>query len=133
MGSANRQNIMGELLQELREDKGWSQAYVADLLGIVRSTVSLYELGKSQVPFDIVLKLSEIYNVNIDYLYGKTKIRTSWKDLNMELQTDTGTVELDKMISHLKELSPHGRQIAMEVVESLLLKEKCKPSKPNKK
>lgn len=116
--------MVGEILQELREDKNWTQADLAELLGISRSAIASYETNRAQVPQDTLIQYAEIFNVNIDYLLGHTRVRTSWKDFTIELSTDSEPLKIDKMISKLKYLSPHGRGIIDELTEALLQKEK---------
>jgi len=59
-----------ERIRELREDKGWTQQYVADLLFVNRRTYSSYETGARTMSPDILIKLSKIHNVSVDYLLG---------------------------------------------------------------
>lgn len=107
-------------MQELREDNGWTQQDVSDKLDIGRSALAKYETGMSSVPHDILLKLANLYNVNIDYLYGHTRIRTSWKDLTTKIQYENGEIALDALVAKYKSLSLHNRRISLEVLESLV-------------
>lgn len=59
-------------LKELRDENNYSQAYVANLLNIKQNTYSQYETGHRQVPIEILIKLSKIYRVTVDYLLGLT-------------------------------------------------------------
>lgn len=61
--------IMAKRLRELRKNKGVSQLEVAKFLGIERATYTAYESGTSR-PVRYVKKLSEYFNVSIDYIYG---------------------------------------------------------------
>lgn len=61
-----------ERMRELREDKGWTQQHVADLLFINRGTYSSYETGVRTMSPEILIKLAEIYQVSIDYLLSIT-------------------------------------------------------------
>ncbi len=56
---------------ELRKEKGYTQQYVADYLKIDRSNYSKYELGKLEPSIDMLIALSNLYGVSIDYLVGK--------------------------------------------------------------
>lgn len=62
-------------IRDLREDMDWNQAYVAEMLGIRQTTYSKYELGKINVPVDMLVKLADIYHVSVDYLIGRTDVR----------------------------------------------------------
>ena len=62
-------------LKETRIDKGLTQEEVADRIGLTRQAVSAYESGKRQPGIDILMKLAEIYEVNIEnLLYGKKDV-----------------------------------------------------------
>ncbi|MCL2566429.1 MAG: helix-turn-helix domain-containing protein [Defluviitaleaceae bacterium] len=61
-----------EKIRELREDKGWTQQYLADLLFVNRRTYSSYETGNRTISPDILIELSKVHNVSIDYLLGLT-------------------------------------------------------------
>ena len=55
-------------LKELREDADLKQKVLADYLNIKQNTYSQYENGQRQIPIDALIKLSEFYNVSIDYI-----------------------------------------------------------------
>ncbi len=60
---------LGENLRVLRKMKtDYTHTQVAQLLNIERSTYSRYELGVSEPPVSIILKLCEIYSVSCDEL-----------------------------------------------------------------
>lgn len=62
-------------LKDLREDKDKIQDDIAKILKITRQQYSLYELGKRDIPVDLVCILAEYYNTSIDYIVGKTNIK----------------------------------------------------------
>jgi len=62
---------MGEMKQ-IREEKGYTLQQVADKLSLTRASISLYENGKRQPSTQILLALSKLYNVSIDYLLGNS-------------------------------------------------------------
>ena len=59
-------------MRELREDKDWKQEQVAEYLGIRQTTYSKYELGKILIPVDYLIRLADLYDVNLDYLVGRS-------------------------------------------------------------
>ena len=63
---------MYERIRNLREDKDWTQQYVADLLFINRRTYGAYENGVNALSPEVLIKLSNIYGTSIDYLLGQT-------------------------------------------------------------
>lgn len=64
-----------ENIRNLREDNDKIQAELADYLHIKQTTYSKYELGKINVPVDVFIKLADYYDVSVDYLLGRTKIK----------------------------------------------------------
>lgn len=61
-----------ENIRNLREDSDKTQKELADYLNITQTTYSKYELGKINVPVDVFIRLSDYYDVSVDYLLGRT-------------------------------------------------------------
>ena len=59
-------------IRELREDRDWSQAAVAEKIGISQPNYSKYELGKVNIPVEMLIKLADLYGTSVDYLVGRT-------------------------------------------------------------
>lgn len=59
-------------LRELREDRDLLQKDIADILNCTQVCYSRYELGKRDIPTDVLIKLADYYSVSIDYLLGQT-------------------------------------------------------------
>ena len=57
-------------LRDLREDHELKQESIAHILNITRQQYGLYEIGKRTIPIDLLMKLSENYDVSIDYIVG---------------------------------------------------------------
>ena len=60
-----------EQLKKLREDKGLSQTDFAKIIGLTRSAISMYELGKREPNLDTLEKFANFFNVSIDELIDK--------------------------------------------------------------
>ena len=59
-------------IEDLRIDHDKTQQQIADLLGCQREVYRRYEQGTRSIPIDILIVLSDYYEVSIDYLVGKT-------------------------------------------------------------
>ena len=59
-------------LRDLWEDRDLKQAALADYLQIHQTTYSDYELGKLNVPINVLHALADYYDTSIDYLLGRT-------------------------------------------------------------
>jgi transcriptional regulator with XRE-family HTH domain len=61
-------SLFSDNIRHLRVKKEVSQQFVAEKLSISRDRLAKYEEGKSQPPFEILIKLSYYYHVSIDLL-----------------------------------------------------------------
>jgi len=59
-------------LKERRENAELTQKEVGAYLGIDQRVYSNYEIGKRQVPVNVLIKLAELYGTSLDYLVGLT-------------------------------------------------------------
>lgn len=64
-------------IRSLRQERGLTQDELGRLFGIVKSTVSLYENGKSVPNDQIKTEMCRYFNVSMDYLLGLTDERAA--------------------------------------------------------
>lgn len=57
-------------IRKLRNDKHITQDELGTILNVQKSAVSKYELGRATPSPDVLRKLSEFFNVSIDYILG---------------------------------------------------------------
>ena len=55
-------------IRALREDNDYSQTQIAKLLNVGQRTYADYELGKTRIPVDSLIKLAKHYNVDMNYI-----------------------------------------------------------------
>lgn len=63
---------MYKRIRELREDHDLRQIDLAQLLQCSQVCYSHYEMGKRDIPTDVLITLSNFYHTSIDYLLGQT-------------------------------------------------------------
>ncbi|MDD6237374.1 MAG: helix-turn-helix transcriptional regulator [Clostridiales bacterium] len=63
---------MYQHIRDIREDHDLSQKQMAELLNIGQTTYSDYELGKINIPIEILKRLSLYFKTSIDYLLDMT-------------------------------------------------------------
>lgn len=67
---------IGERIEELRRDKGWSQQQLAERIFVSKSQVSRIESGETKtVSSEMLIAFANVFNVSADYLLGITKLR----------------------------------------------------------
>ena len=60
-------------VRDLREDNDKTQKDIANLLNMQLTVYQRYERGERELPLWAAIKLSDYYNVTLDYLVGRTK------------------------------------------------------------
>jgi len=80
--------LFSEKLRELRKERGLSQEDLANKLDLSRQSVSKWELGVSMPDLDNVIKLSELFDVSIDYLLKDRKSNSDFSFYTTERQIE---------------------------------------------
>lgn len=62
--------MIGDRLRAIRKEHGLTQQNIADVLGVDRTTYTVYEGGSITPSPATLVKLSQIYNVAVGYLIG---------------------------------------------------------------
>ena len=65
-------------LRDLREDQDLSQSALAKYLNCSQVCYSYYELGRRDIPTESLVKLADFYQTSVDYLLGRTDIRSPY-------------------------------------------------------
>lgn len=100
---------LGELIAELRQDKGLTQKELGDILCVSSGTISNYENGVHLPDVDKVITLANYFHVTTDYLLGRT---SSNLPVDMLQQTVTNEKTLGDVMASFAKL-PANRQFAL--------------------
>ncbi len=65
-------------IRDLREDSDLLQEDIAKYLHCSQVGYSHYELGKRDIPTDVLIKLALYYNTSTDYLLGLTDVKKAY-------------------------------------------------------
>lgn len=68
-----------ERLISLRKEKGLTQDKFAELMGVSKSAISMYENGNRTPDFELEEKIADYFNVDLDYLRGRSNIRNRYQ------------------------------------------------------
>lgn len=66
-------------IKDLREDCDLTQTQISNFLNISQVAYSYYEIGKREIPLDLLCKLADYYNTSVDYLLYRTNIKMPYK------------------------------------------------------
>lgn len=80
---------MYERIRILRKNNKLTQQQIGQILNMSQTGYNQYETGKNDIPTNILIKLSEFYNISIDYLLNltdETKPYPRKKDYEHEIE-----------------------------------------------
>lgn len=67
-------------IRDLREDRDLRQKDVAEYLRCTQVSYSHYELGKRDIPTDVLIRLADFYGTSTDYLLGRTDVKQPYPE-----------------------------------------------------
>lgn len=65
-------------IRDLREDQDLLQKDLAKILNCTQVCYSNYEMGKRDLPTEVLIQLARFYHTSTDYLLGLTDISTPY-------------------------------------------------------
>ena len=66
-------------LKDLREDNDLTQEELCKRINCKQQAYSYYEVGKRNLPYEILIQLALFYNTSTDYILGMTNIKVPYK------------------------------------------------------
>ncbi|KAF1685963.1 helix-turn-helix transcriptional regulator [Pseudoxanthomonas taiwanensis] len=60
---------MNNRLRELREERGWSQGQLAELLGVSRQTVNALETGRYDPSLPLAFRIARLFGTAIEAVF----------------------------------------------------------------
>lgn len=95
---------LGEKLKYLRKQHNWTQEQLAQHLNISRSQISKWENGELLPDVQSLEKLSNLYEVSVDFLIGKHTTREELlREMNLLYQTDHIDEKMLDIIDYFKQ------------------------------
>ena len=108
-------------IKELRNEKGLLQSDVAKYIGKSERLVGFYENGERDPNTDTLLKLSELFDVSVDYILGKSDSKDS-KSVNLN--------DIDiAFASGIRGLNKENQKTLKNIMEGLLAKQELEDEK----
>ena len=104
-----------EKLTQLREQRGWSKTYVAKAIGLSSmQTYANWEYGRTEPDFEMLKKLSNLYNTTTDYLTGNES--KADRVHNATVDEALGTI----MSFEGQHVTEHDKKVMKDLLESYL-------------
>lgn len=109
----------GDILKQLRIDKGLTQQGLGKELNISKSAISHYEKGDNCPPLSILVTIARYFNVSTDYMLGECNSEFRYNRLS---ELFYNTTEYGDILSRLKDIPYNDRKFYNELFEKLLNK-----------
>lgn len=105
---------MIENLRKLRIENGISQQQLGEALLVSQQSINKYENHNVEPDVQGLISIAEYFDVSLDYLVGRTKIREMVDKMKMSELTD----EEMRLISRFRVLAEEQKKAVMSVMES---------------
>lgn len=105
---------ISERIKKLRQERNWTQAKLAEKMGIHQKQISAYERGVNLPSTDILIKLADSFDVTLDYLAFEAKGRQG--KLNIQDR------ELLRRFEMVDTLSDKEKNLAKDILDLVILK-----------
>lgn len=97
-------NTFAVNLKNLRIEKGLNQTELAEKLFINKSMISAYEKGTRMPSLDVLMQLTFIFNVSIDYLLGvqRDEVEDKQKSIGISGLNDNQIKIIENLIDEFR-------------------------------
>lgn len=110
-----------EMLKYLRSRESLSQSELADKLGVAKSTISMYEVGKREPDFETLEAIADLFNVDMNFLLGKDGSENDRYYLNDETAKAAQDIFENKELRLLFDAARDADAEDLQTVHSMLL------------
>lgn len=111
---------IGDIVSELRKDKGLQQKDLAEKLCVVQTTISNYETNTVLPDADKLVILAEIFDVSVDYLLGRVRTKIDQTHINsVYLKSKGKNLILGDIMKRMIELDCDNRKLLVQYLEFL--------------
>ncbi|MBV4429475.1 helix-turn-helix domain-containing protein [Clostridium tyrobutyricum] len=119
----------GDILKQLREENGLSREDLANALSITYSALSKYETNVRFPDKETLKNIATYFKVSLDYLLGRTNIRTSADKISESVNNDPELTEfwdtlkdredLKLLFKQTKEMTPGDIKKIIRIIKAI--------------
>ena len=137
--STDIQEQLAQKLQVLRQQKGVSQAEIANYIELSVGAYQNYENGRREANYETLCKFANFFNVSTDYLLGRTTVKQTATEQPdpFEVLGFKKTVDDDEFVRLYNTLPDFAKQIFVDTMLKLaqattnnLQKKSTRPTQP---
>ena len=115
--------MFGERVKALRKERKMTQSELAQVAGVTKGTVALWEQGQRNPSLPVVKKLSAFFDKSVDYILGNTDDATPIYTDADYLGMEDGMEQDEEQFNGYYQLDDFGKQAVDEVYR--LQRERC--------
>lgn len=123
---------LGERIRRTRRRKGWTQARLANALGIKAGTLSGYEREYRRPDVEMLDRIASVLGVSVDYLLGRTDDPSINAAAGESANSAARDPLVDLALEVIPELSPEGRSAVQRFIEYCRETDRMKGSKSSR-
>lgn len=105
---------LSDRLRQLRQERRWTQAELAEKVGVHQKQISAYERDVHSPSTDVLIKFAEVFDVSLDYLAFEAQGRSA--KINIQDR------ELLRRFETLDNLPEAEKTLAKQILDLLILK-----------
>ena len=105
---------MGERLAQIRKERGFTQAELAEKVGILQNIVSAHERGRLRLSAEMLIRFARALDVSTDDLLGIQEKPSNGTTKNRRLL---------RRISHIDKLSKRDQEALLRTIDAFLAKD----------
>jgi len=110
--------VLADRIRQLRQERRWTQAELAEKLGVHQKQVSAYERGVHAPSTDVLIKLAEAFDVTLDYLAFEARGQAGPVQIHDR--------ELLRRFEAVDKLSDGDKSLAKEILDLVIMKHRFK-------
>lgn len=112
--NTERKQLIADMITEFRKLYKYQKKEVAELIGIKPQTYGAYESGRNEIPAEILVRLSILYDTPTDVLMQRDVMTKNEETAKSQLD------RYDEEISKLREEVLKGKPEATELITQML-------------
>jgi transcriptional regulator with XRE-family HTH domain len=116
--------LLHEKIRQLRQERKWSQAELAEKVGVHQKQISAYERGSNNPSTEVLLKLAEVFDVSLDYMAF---------DRSDSTRGEIKDRDLLKYFETIDEFPADQRRVVKEILDLVVMKNRIQELAGSKK
>lgn len=107
---------MKNRIKELRKNRHLTQEELGEIISVTQQNISKYENNVYEVPVDVLINVSQYFNVSIEYLLGLTEIK---RDIAGQVVVNKTVDEYYDLVEAFKTLGDEDQELIWSIIEKM--------------